>query len=116
MIDAQSKAPTWLYRGFTLPDGERCIEKADGGTVNWRLDLVNHSPTGLSWGYGGSGPAQCALALCADYLADDELALEIYQTFKSEFVCRWADDWTLTRHQMKNLVDWCLQHVGGRRL
>ena len=27
-----------------------------------RLDLFNHSPTGFSWGYGGSGPAQLALA------------------------------------------------------
>ena len=24
------------------------------------LDLFNHSPTGFSWGYGGSGPAQLA--------------------------------------------------------
>jgi hypothetical protein len=28
-----------------------------------RLDLWNHSPTGLEWGYAGSGPAQLALAL-----------------------------------------------------
>lgn len=24
----------------------------------------NHSPDGFAWGYGGSGPAQLALALC----------------------------------------------------
>jgi hypothetical protein len=33
-----------------------------------RLDLWNHSPTGFEWGYGGSGPAQLALALLADHL------------------------------------------------
>ncbi len=27
------------------------------------LKFRNHSPTGFSWGYGGSGPAQLALAL-----------------------------------------------------
>ncbi|HZC23345.1 MAG TPA: DUF6166 domain-containing protein [Candidatus Binatia bacterium] len=47
-----------------------------------RLDLVNHSPTGIAWGYGGSGPAQLALAILADYLDDDRYALRIYQHFK----------------------------------
>lgn len=32
-----------------------------------KLKLVNHSPTGFSWGYGGSGPAQLALAILADH-------------------------------------------------
>jgi hypothetical protein len=36
-----------------------------------RLDLFNHSPTGFSWGDGGSGPAQLAVALLADALGDD---------------------------------------------
>jgi Family of unknown function (DUF6166) len=35
-----------------------------------RLDLFNHSPTGFGWGYGGSGPAQLAVALLADALGD----------------------------------------------
>ena len=35
-----------------------------------RLDLANHSPTGFSWGYGGSGPAQLALAILAHYLRE----------------------------------------------
>src|SRR5262245_22144387 len=30
------------------------------------LELRNHSPTGFEWGYGGSGPAQLALALLVD--------------------------------------------------
>jgi Family of unknown function (DUF6166) len=47
-----------------------------------RYDLANHSPTGFSWGYGGSGPAQLALALLADALGDDALALRLYQRFK----------------------------------
>ena len=64
----------------------------------WRLDLVNHSPTGLEWGYGGSGPAQLALALLADALQDDEAALRLYQTFKWEVVASlpWQE-WTLTQ-------------------
>lgn len=53
-----------------------------------RFELRNHSPTGYSWGYGGSGPAQLALALVADVLCDDERALQLYQEFKSRFVSR----------------------------
>ena len=50
-----------------------------------RLDLANHSPTGLSWGYAGSGCAQLALAILCD-VYDDEKALRFYQRFKSEAV------------------------------
>lgn len=46
-----------------------------------RLDLANHSPTGLEWGYRGSGPAQLAIAILATRL-DPEEALQYYQTFK----------------------------------
>lgn len=35
--------------------------------VDPRLDLLNHSPTGCTWGYLGSGPAQTALAILCDY-------------------------------------------------
>lgn len=55
--------------------------------IAWRLDLRNHSPTGLEWGYGGSGPAQCALALLADVLENDARALKFYQRFKWHTIC-----------------------------
>jgi hypothetical protein len=32
---------------------------------------VKHSPTGFSWGYGGSGPAELARCILIDHLADD---------------------------------------------
>src|SRR5436309_883547 len=35
-----------------------------------RQDIINHSPTGISWSYGGSGPAQCSFALLMDYFGD----------------------------------------------
>ncbi|MBS7703290.1 DUF6166 domain-containing protein [Chelatococcus asaccharovorans] len=47
-----------------------------------RLDLRDHSPTGFAWGYGGSGPAQLALALLCDVLGDEARALRLYQRFK----------------------------------
>lgn len=47
-----------------------------------RFDLRRHSTTGFAWGYGGSGPAQLALAILADALRDDARALAVYQDFK----------------------------------
>ena len=59
---------------FVWEDGKRRV-------LPPRLDLANHSPTGLSWGYHGSGCAQLALALLAD-VYDDEKALRFYKRFK----------------------------------
>jgi hypothetical protein len=58
----------------------------NGNPLSPRLDLRNHSPTGFSWAYPGSGPAQLALAILADHLGDDEQALDLYQRFKWQVV------------------------------
>jgi hypothetical protein len=38
---------------------------------------LRNSPTGFGWGYGGSGPAQLALALLADSLGDNDLLFSV---------------------------------------
>ena len=47
--------------------GERCDGRTrvtlDGDPLPWGVEVVPHSPTGLEWGYHGSGPAQLALAI-----------------------------------------------------
>lgn len=47
--------------------------------------LVNHSPDGFMWGYGGSGPAQLALALLLHFTGR-EFALGHYQQFKWDVI------------------------------
>jgi hypothetical protein len=65
-------------------------------TLNPRLDLWNHSPTGFNWGYCGSGPAQLALAIIAFVTGDDEVALRVHQEFKFDMVARFpAKGWVL---------------------
>lgn len=73
--------------------------------LNPRLDLSNHSPTGFNWGYGGSGPAQLALAILADALGSgrDDDALELHQLFKWQVVARFpmSEGWTITSDDVR---------------
>lgn len=52
--------------------------------------VINHSPTGFAWGYGGSGPAQLALAILLELLPKD-FALRHYQGFKWDVIARIED-------------------------
>ena len=55
------------------------------------LEIRNHSPTGFEWGYGGSGPAQLALALCVE-VAGRHRAERWYQFVKDRLVATINDD------------------------
>jgi hypothetical protein len=48
--------------------------------------LWNHSPDGFNWGYGGSGPAQLALAILLEMGVDDATAVQWHQDFKFAIV------------------------------
>lgn len=70
------------------------------------LKIRNHSPTGFEWGYGGSGPAQLALAILNDCLRDTDLALELYQDFKWQVVAAFKkEQWEISEGEIKNWVD-----------
>jgi len=69
------------------------------------LELANHSPSGFEWGYGGSGPAQLALALLLDYTDDEDIALAEYMELKTEVVSQLECPepngcWRLTGHKI----------------
>jgi hypothetical protein len=95
------------YRGTRDADSAVAMRYETGKepvALGWRLDLRKHSPSGLNWGYAGSGPAQCALAILADYFEDnDQLALALYQDFKFRFVAGFGDTWTL---EGREILDW----------
>ena len=71
-----------------------------------RLDLANHSPTGFAWGYGGSGPAQLSLAILADHLRNDELALKLHQDFKWALISKFEQrqGWSITTNEINAIV------------
>jgi hypothetical protein len=71
-----------------------------------RQDLINHSPTGISWGYGGSGPAQCAFAILMDYFGDLQRAQALHQDFKFSVIANFQmnEPWILTGHQIEQAI------------
>ncbi|VVB51639.1 Uncharacterised protein [uncultured archaeon] len=80
-----------VYTGTILGNDEDRIVAAHRPGQSARplplhLQIVNHSPTGFCWGYGGSGPAQLAFAILYDYLRDKERALSLYQDFKFKII------------------------------
>lgn len=109
------------YRGWRDADGNCHITVREPGKrgrgLNPRLGLDNHSPTGFEWGYGGSGPAQTALALLADALGDDIRAQRLHQDFKWAVVGKlpretpweFTSDWIIEKAKLVE-ANWNARH------
>lgn len=83
-----------------LPDGEPAKLGPEPSQK-----LYNHSPDGFQWGYGGSGPAQLALALLLDATTDPDTALAHHQAFKWSKVAGWGEKWSITREEILNWLN-----------
>jgi hypothetical protein len=100
------------YEGYRTKAGP--IVTVNGDLLDLRLDLHNHSPDGLEWGYGGSGPSQLALAILADHLGNDEQALNLYQRFKWEVIAKLPKrSWTLTSQDIEKAIKGIRQEGGA---
>lgn len=62
--------------------------------------IVKHSPTGMNWGYGGSGPADASLSILHDAVGE-RLANNYYQEFKFKFVSHADDILAITSDQIE---------------
>lgn len=97
-----------VYRGNAKP-GEYGVT-VDGQPLNPRLDLWNHSPDGFAWGYHGSGPAQLALAMLADFLGDDQRAVALHQPYKRRVIAQLNNmgnplrEWTITGEEIEQVL------------
>jgi hypothetical protein len=60
--------------------------------------VYNHSPDGFAWGYGGSGPAQLALAILLKLTRNPEKAVRQHQDFKWKYIT------TLPRHSFEKKI------------
>ena len=72
------------YLGMRGPKGDAVVKLNGQPFDPARSQRVrNHSPSGFEWGYGGSGPAQLALAILLEEV-DEESALNLYQGFSRD--------------------------------
>ena len=102
-----------VYAGTRDRDGAVRVT-VNGKPLNPRLDRRNHSPTGFDWGYGGSGPAQLALALLADHLNNDERAVALHQCFKRSVVAGLSPKgWRLTSDQIERALQPIMRSAGS---
>ncbi len=94
-----------VYRGIRKETGELAVT-VNEKTLDPRLDLWNHSPTGFECGYVGSGPAQLALAILADHLGDDKKAVALHQQFKWALIANLPRErgWRLTESNVAKVV------------
>jgi Family of unknown function (DUF6166) len=92
------------------------VEGAPAVRLDLRADLVGHSIE-FSWGYGGSGPGQLALAILAVVCPTTDEAVEAHQAFKWAVIARldrhtgwclhsdqveaWLDSWRLDRQERR---------------
>ena len=85
-----------IHGGFIVKVEDADSEKEVILSAAAGQQLVNHSPNGFNWGYGGSGSAQLALGVLLDVTSDENLSLRYYQQFKWEIVAGLQDTWELT--------------------
>ena len=102
--NADGSCDVWVVEDHTKLFAAAAVNDLATRDLPMRLDLHNHSPTGFEWGYGGSGPAQLALALLADALGDDKLAQTYYQDFKHEVVAGLGASWQISAHEIQQFV------------
>jgi hypothetical protein len=92
------------------------IERTAGGVFAWAHHasgkrvaiphIVKHSPTGMEFGYGGSGPCDLALSIVAYELRREDIHPRIYQSFKWTFIASAnGDEFTIDR---ADVVRWFL--------
>lgn len=96
-----------IYAGWRCDDGCAVMRNIDGrwSALPLALNVCNHSPDGFNWGYMGSGPAQLALALAVDVMAERELAQRIHQRFKVLLMPQLGNEgWLLSELFMQRLL------------
>jgi hypothetical protein len=112
------------YRGIFDDRGEPQIVVVDQNGGYLLRHYVRHSPTGLFWGYSGSGPAETARCILADALGLEPLGdtrpipfpLDptsipeidgIYQMFKRDVIAHLPrnEEWTLPLTRVQAFLD-----------
>lgn len=106
----------------TLAEGVR-VYVEEGGVRAPLEHLIYHSPTGMEWGYGGSGPADLAISIIADaapeYVRDGQRPAvdpNLYMGFKRDIVI-WLprDGWRISAEDVRRWIELWLSDADSAR-
>jgi len=91
---------------MNVQEGEGGVSTGYELTPHKSLRVRNHSPDGFNFGYGGSGPAQLALAILMDYLGTVIPHPALYQSFKFKFIAPIKDEGgVITGEQIQEFIN-----------
>jgi len=105
-----------IYAGKRTPEGVQITvqtvgHNGDAPQVRPLKHVAYHSPSGLEWGYGGSGPADLALSILCDLLDEHPQGMEeiertqawhFHQAFKWQVVSTWGEAWHIREDQVRH--------------
>jgi hypothetical protein len=77
---------------------QRVDENGKKTVLPGKQNVRNHSPSGLNWGYYGSGPCQLGIALVSDFFGG------LYQDFKEKIIADLPDNWELSRSEVADTL------------
>lgn len=84
----------------------------DGANTSYLRHLVHHSPTGMEWGYGGSGPSDLARSIVGDLLGTHDPDPAIYQRVKWALVATLPlEGGTITEQQVRDVIAEIASHA-----
>ena len=93
--------------------GHQIVRKIFRNDLSWHIEMLdpkqsqelwNHSPDGFQWGYGGSGPAQLALAILLDITGNKELSMRLHQEFKRKVIAALSDKFVLSEDEVLDFI------------
>jgi len=106
------------YEGYKPTGQPNAFEVQRNGSqfgTERSLYVMNHSPTGFSWGYLGSGPAQLGLALLLDIGLGNQRAVGLHNLFTQQVIAEWDinGEWAITTEE---ICKWVANNENGKRL
>ena len=85
------------------------VETPDGEVLAVLRHIRAHSPDGMTWGYAGSGPLDCARSLLAAALGGDDrwsaYGGGVIHDFRDEVVAGLGDEWRMSRSEILAWLD-----------
>ena len=84
--DLEKVNPAKVYAAIRDED-ENTITVSDEKGTRPLKHIAYHSPTGMEWSYGGSGPSDLARSILTDF-AGIKVADMFYQEFKWDFIAK----------------------------